>query len=117
MIGQEMQRGVGEDEVRPILGLPMGNVLLHEFGLWRADARMRQHRIGGVEADGSRARKAPKQQFRAVAGAAAEIVDEFGRGQGNRGQKIARRAHPLGLELGVESRVPVAHRRSSGQAR
>ena len=39
MIGQELQRRVGEDEVRPILGRPMGDVLLDELGFRRADSR------------------------------------------------------------------------------
>ena len=112
VIGQELERGVGEDEVGPglVAGRPAGNVLLDEFSLRRARPRMRQHCVGCVEADRSRVREAAKQEFRAVAWPAAQIVDEIGRGERNFGEKIARRAHPFGLELGVEDRVPVAHR-------
>ena len=109
VIGQELQRGVGEDEIRLILGRPIRNVLLDEFRLRRAHAGMGKHGVGGVEADDSRVRKTAQQQFRAVAGPTAQIVDEACHLERNPRQEIARRAHPLGLEFRVEGRVPIGH--------
>ena len=115
MFGQELQRGIGEDEVRLILGRPIRNVLLDELSLRRAHARMREHGVGGVEADDLCVREAIEQQFRAVAGTTTQIIDETRRTERNPRQEIARRAHALGLELRVECRVPVGHQHESSQ--
>ena len=57
-----------------------------------------------IVASGKRAR----QEFGAVAGSATQIVDDARRGERHARQEIARREHPLVLELHVEAWVPVA---------
>src|SRR6202453_1825500 len=117
MFGQELQRGVGEDQIRRLLGRPIRDVLLEEVSAGSTDARMRKHGVGRVEADEPCVRKALKQQLCAVAGTTTEIIDEARREKWNARQQVARRAHTLGLELRVESRVPVAHQHGSSKPR
>ena len=109
MIRQELQRGVGEDEIRLILGRPIRDVLLEELSPRLAHSRMRKHGVGSVEADDLGVSEATEQQFCTVAGTTTEIIDEARIGKRNARQQVARRAHTLGLELRVESRVPVGH--------
>src|ERR1700677_4215716 len=115
MFGQELQRGVGEDQIRRLLGRPIRDVLLEEVSAGSTDARMRKHGVGRVAAEEPCVRKALEQQLCAVAGTTTEIIDEARGGKGNARQQVARRAHTLGLELRVESRVPVGHQHESSK--
>ena len=53
--------------------------------------------------------KALEEQFCAIAEFTTQIIDEPRPEKRNARQQVARRAHTLGLELRVESRVPVGH--------
>ena len=87
MFGQELERRIGEDEVRLILRGPLCDVQLDELSLRRAHPGMRKHGVGGVEADDFCIPKAIEQQFRAVAGTATQIIDEARRIERNRASR------------------------------
>ena len=76
MVGQEMQRRIGEDEVWLLVRLPARDVALDEARRGRPLARVGEHGVRGVEADDSRVGKAAAQQLRAVTRTAAKIIDE-----------------------------------------
>ena len=101
MIGQEMQRRIGEDEVWLCVRFPTRDVRLDEprrrYALPCVASIASEVSRPTIRASGKRCAAAS-----AVARTAAQIIYEAGRGERNLGEKIARRAHPLVFELGVE---------------
>ena len=87
MVGQEMQRGVGENQLWPLRGRPVRDVLLDESRLWKADPRMAEHRFRGVDPGDLRVGEAVRQQSRAAARPAAQIIDDRGDASGTRASR------------------------------
>ncbi len=75
MIGQPLQRGIGEDQVGPLARAPVRDVRVLETHFGQAAARLGEHRLGIVDAEDFRLREALGQQARAGARPAAEIDD------------------------------------------
>ena len=107
VVGKELQRPVGENEVRAFIGRPIRDVLLNEANRRGARLRVFEHRLRRVDAGDPSAGKTAGQKFGAVARSATEVVDDPGRSERHARKKIARRAHPLLFEFHVKGRIPV----------
>ncbi len=110
MLGQEVQRRIGEDEVRRSFRRPVGDVLPDELGPGSARSRMRQHQLRGVDPGDLRLGEPPAQKLDGVAGPAAQIVDDMSLVERDAGEQVAGRERPLVLELHIEARIPVVLR-------
>src|SRR5208337_530932 len=107
VIGHEMQRRVGEEEIRRRLRTPQRDVLLLECRRWNAQLRDVQHVAGLVDAENLGLWKAAVQEKRAVSRTAAEIDDELRLEVRDAREEVARRAGSLLLKFHIEFRIPV----------
>ena len=106
MVGQPLQRRVGEDQVGPVDGRHAAM-----SSLWKAIAGSRARAAASICSESSTPMisacgKRAAKQLRAGAGAAAEI-DDAPRVQTHAGEQVAGGLGALGLEFQIERRVPI----------
>ena len=109
VLGREMQRRIGEDQIDGLLRLPKVQVLKDEICFRQALPRGLEHILRRVHAENLGAAKIERQQRGAIAGPAAEI-DDFSRREGRDArEKVSRRLGALALEFEVKVAVPIQH--------
>ena len=108
VVGDPVQRGVGEDEVVVSLARERADVSLLEAETVAREGRaLGQHRRRVVDADRLPRREPPVQLPRQLAGAAAEIDDAHSRPRLHQIEQIEEGLRPLVAEPPVLLRIPV----------
>lgn len=106
MVGDPLERGIGEDEIVGAAGRQGGDVGLDPSESGIVLPCVGQHVGRAVDARHLGVGPALRQEIGAVARAAAEIDDPPRRREGDTGEEVARRPGPLPSELQVLIRVP-----------
>ena len=110
VVRHPLERGVGEDDVNRLVGLPLGQIALVEA---HPVAGMRgglvQHRRRRVDADGRRGPEMPVELGRQLARAAPEVDDRAAGHWRQQPEQVVERPSPLRSEPPVLVGIPRIH--------